>query len=151
VAGVTFFLTDGEGAQSTSYSTISMNGTPTVNLCAPGTNCGTTCSNNNPVPTQCMLFIQNPAAPSSTSISNPTNTVSLFNGTQNTTLSGLIYLPNQTYQNQGTASVNGCVGVIAKYFDIGGTPSFSDGCLPGNGIGGTTTTKTVYNTPYLYQ
>jgi hypothetical protein len=41
--------------------------------------------------------------------------------------------------------------VIAYYVDIGGTPTFSNGCLPGNGIGGTTTTVTNYSTPFLYQ
>jgi hypothetical protein len=161
VAGVTFFLTSGEGTGTYgtgSYATVSITGNPTLNLCAPGTNCGKNCTNN-AGPASCMLFVQNPAATQSTSLGQPSgtggnlspNTVNSFNGTQNSTLSGLIYLPNQTYQNQGTAKIGGCVGVIAKYFDIGGTPSFSDGCLPGNGIGGTTTTVTNYSNPALYQ
>jgi hypothetical protein len=98
-----------------------------------------------------MLFVQNPAAPASTGLSTPANTVNMFNGTASSTLSGLIYMSTQTYQNTGTSKIGGCVGVISDYFDIGGTPSFSDGCLPGTGIGGTTTTTTVFSNPHLYQ
>ena len=43
----------------------------------------------------------------------------------------------------GNSSIAGCTGVIAKYLDIGGTPAFSNGCLPGNGIGSTTTIKST--------
>jgi hypothetical protein len=66
-------------------------------------------------------------------------------------LSGLIYLPRQTFQSQGNSTIAGCFGVIAKYVDVGGTPTFSNGCLPGSGIGGTTTTTTVLSNPHLSQ
>lgn len=127
VAGVTFFLTDGEGTQSTTYATVSITGTPTLGLCAPGTDCGTTCTNN-AGPSSCMLFVQNPAAPASTGLSTPANTVNTFNGTASSTVSGLIYMSTQTYESTGTSKIGRCVCVIADYFDIGGTPSFSDGC-----------------------
>jgi hypothetical protein len=153
VPGVTFFLTHGDGAHSlgaSSYATTSIT-SGSVNLCAPGTNCTNTCSPNAAVPTQCMLFIQNPTATVSTALDTPATTVNSFAGNGARTLSGLIYLPTQTFSETGNGPILGCVAVIAKYFDIGGTPTFSDGCLPGNGIGGTTTTVTTFSPPYLYQ
>jgi len=98
-----------------------------------------------------MLFIQNPAATVSTALDTPASTLNSFAGNGARTLSGLIYLPKQTFSETGNGPILGCVAVIAKYFDIGGTPTFSDGCLPGNGIGGTTTTVTTFSPPYLYQ
>ena len=148
VAGVTFFLTNGEGSGTygtSSYATMSIQ-SGTVNLCSPGTNCGTTCTNS--TTTSCMLVIQNPAAPLSTGLKTINNTVV---GNGKNTLAGLVYLPKQTFSTVGGASIGGCFGVIAYYVDIGGTPTFSNGCLPGNGIGGGTTTTTTFSTPYLYQ
>ena len=156
-AGVTFFLSNGEGTGTFgtgSYATVNI-ASGTVTLCAPGTNCGTTCSAGSP--TSCMLFIQNPAAPASTALSTPAgtggtsspNTVNAFSGNGTRTLSGLIYLPKQTFSESGNGPIAGCVGVIAKYFDIGGTPTFSDGCLPGSGIGSTVTTS--LSNPHLSQ
>jgi Flp pilus assembly protein TadG len=148
VAGVTFFLTNGEGTGTygtSSYATMSIQ-SGTVNLCSPGTNCGTTCTNS--TATSCMLIIQNPAAPLSTGLKTINNIV---NGNGANTLAGLVYLRTQTFSTVGGASIGGCFGVIAYYVDIGGTPEFSNGCLPGNGIGGTTTTTTTFSTPYLYQ
>jgi hypothetical protein len=152
VAGVTFFLTKGDGANSlgpNSYATVGIT-SGNVNLCAPGTNCSTKCSDS-AGPTSCMLFIQNPAATVSTSLSTPGSTVNTFAGNGARTLSGLIYLPKQTFSETGNGPILGCVAAIAKYFDIGGTPIFSDGCLPGNGIGGGTTTVTSFSPPFLYQ
>jgi len=60
-------------------------------------------------------------------------------------------VPKQTFAESGNGPIQGCVGIIAKYFDIGGTPLFNNGCLPGSGIGGTTTTVTTWGTPFLYQ
>jgi Putative Flp pilus-assembly TadE/G-like len=159
VAGVTFYLTNGDGTHSlgaSSYATVSISGfgnNSTLALCSPGTNCGTGCTGS------CLLFVQGaPAAvlaqypvPQSTSQGTPGTTVSAFSGNGNSTLSGLIYLPKQTFQTQGNSTIGGCFGVVAKYIDVGGTPLFSNGCLPGNGIGGTTTTQTTWGTPYLYQ
>jgi hypothetical protein len=148
VAGVTFFLTNGDGANSlgtNSYAQVSIQ-SGTVNLCSPGTNCGTTCTNS--TSTSCMLFIQNPNATSSTGLKTVNN---IFNGNGKNTLSGLVYLPKQTFSTTGTSTIGGCFGVIARYVDVGGTPEFSNGCLPGNGIGSTTTTTTAYASPYLYQ
>jgi hypothetical protein len=148
VAGVTFFLTNGEGTGTygvNSYAQISIQ-SGTVNFCSPGTSCGTTCTNS--TTTSCMLFIQNPAAPLSTTLKSINNIV---NGNGKNTLAGLVYLPKQTFNTVGTSSIGGCFGVIAYFVDIGGTPTFSNGCLPGNGIGGGTTTVTNYSTPSLYQ
>jgi hypothetical protein len=95
-----------------------------------------------------MLFIQNTAAPLSTTLKSINNIV---NGNGKNTLAGLVYLPKQTFSTTGTSSIGGCFGVIAYFVDIGGTPEFSNGCLPGNGIGGTTTTTTSFTPPTLYQ
>jgi len=143
VAGVTFFLTNGEGATASSYATMSIQ-SGTVKLCSPGTNCGTTCTNA--TQTSCLLIIQNPAAPLSTGLKTINNIV---NGNGTNILAGLVYLPKQTFSTVGTSSIGGCFGVIAYYIDIGGTPEFSNGCLPGNGIGGTTQVSII--DPYLYQ
>jgi Flp pilus assembly protein TadG len=148
VAGVTFFLTNGEGTGAfgtSSYATVSIQ-SGTVNLCSPGTNCGTTCTNS--IATSCMLIIQNPAAPLSTTLKSINNIV---NGNGKNTLAGLVYVPKQTFSTIGTSSIGGCFGVIAYFVDIGGTPEFSNGCLPGNGIGGTTTTITSLSPPTLFQ
>ena len=149
-AGVTFFLTNGQGNGTfgtNSYAVAAIT-SGNVSLCAPGTNCGTTCTNA-AGPTSCMLFIQNPAATVSTALNTPAGTVNSFSGNGTRTLSGLIYLPKQTFSESGNGPISGCVGVIAKYLDIGGTPTFSDGCLPGYGIGSTVTT--VLSNPHLSQ
>jgi hypothetical protein len=156
-AGVTFFLTNGEGTGTFgtgSYASINIT-SGNVSLCAPGTNCGTSCAASGP--TACMLFLQNPAATISTALNTPQgtggttspNTVNSFAGNGSRTLAGLIYLPKQTFAESGNGPIAGCVAVIAKYFDIGGTPTFSDGCLPGNGIGSTVTTS--LSNPHLSQ
>jgi Flp pilus assembly protein TadG len=159
-AGVTFILTNGDGANSlgtSSYAHVAIT-SGTISLCAPGTSTGTTCTTSNfgsqcagNAPTSCLLFVQNPAATTSTADGNPSSTNNTFNGNGTRTLSGLIYLPKQTFAEAGNGPILGCVGIIAKYVDIGGTPLFSNGCLPGNGIGGTTTTVTTWGTPFLYQ
>jgi hypothetical protein len=159
-AGVTFILTNGNGANSlgtSSYAHVAIT-SGTISLCAPGTSTGTTCTTANfgsqctgSAPTSCLLFVQNPAATISTADGNPSSTNNTFSGNGTRTLSGLIYLPKQTFAESGNGPIQGCVGIIAKYFDIGGTPLFSNGCLPGNGIGGTTTTVTTWGSPFLYQ
>jgi Flp pilus assembly protein TadG len=160
-AGVTFLLTNGDGANSlgtSSYAHVAIT-SGTVSLCAPGTSTGTTCTTtnfgtqctNSAGSTSCLLFVQNPAATTSTADGNPSSTSNTFNGNGTRTLSGLIYLPKQTFAEAGNGPIQGCVGIIAKYIDVGGTPLFNNGCLPGNGIGGTTTTTTTWGTPFLYQ
>jgi Flp pilus assembly protein TadG len=159
-AGVTFYLTNGDGANSLgagSYATMNIT-SGAISLCAPGTNCGTTCVSGG----SCLLFVQGaPAAvlaqhPVPTLTANPngtacTTTCNSFAGNGSRTISGLIYIPQQAFQLAGNSSIGGCFGVVAKYIDDGGIPTFSDGCLPGNGIGGTTTTTTTWSIPYLYQ
>jgi hypothetical protein len=149
-AGVTFYLGNGYGANSRGASgtaTVAMSGfgnSSTVSLCAPGTGCGTGCTGS------CLLFVQNPATTTiSTAQGTPTTSVNSFSGNGASTISGLVYLPRQTFQTQGNSSIAGCFGVVAKYIDVGGTPSFTNGCLPGNGIGGGTIT--VLSSPYLAQ
>jgi len=159
-AGVTFFLTNGDGTNSlgtNSYAHVAIT-SGTISLCAPGTSSGTTCTTTNfgsgctaTTSTSCLLFVQNPAATTSTADGNPSSTNNTFDGNGTRTLSGLIYLPKQTFAEAGNGPIQGCVGIIAKYVDIGGTPLFSNGCLPGNGIGGTTTTVTSWGSPFLYQ
>jgi Flp pilus assembly protein TadG len=147
-AGVTFFLTNGEGAGTygvNSFATVTINGNASLALCAPGTvAAGKVCDGTSTQCTgTCMLFVQNPAATA------PATTINAFNGTANSVLSGLIYLPKETFQASGNGTVGGCFGVIADFIDVGGTPTFANGCLPGHGIGGTTNTS--LSTPYLYQ
>jgi Flp pilus assembly protein TadG len=159
--GVTFLLTNGDGANSrgaTSFASVQIT-SGTISLCAPDTtqtgpfctdkNFGSQCSGSSP--TSCILFAQNPAATVSTSDGGPSSTNNTFNGNGTRTLSGLIYLSTQTFAEGGNGPIQGCVGIIAKYLDIGGTPLFNNGCLPGNGIGGITTTVTTWGSPYLYQ
>jgi hypothetical protein len=147
-AGVTFFLTNvANGGSATPYATVAIT-SGSVSLCAPNTSCGTSCTAT--VSTSCMLFIQNPVATPSSGNGNPSSTISSFAGNGSRTLAGLIYLPKQTFQETGNGPIEGCVAVVAKYFDIGGTPIFSDGCLPGNGIGSTTVTTTL-SLPHLSQ
>jgi hypothetical protein len=99
-----------------------------------------------------MLFIQDPAATASTSDGTPTNTNNTFSGNGHRVLSGLVYLSKQTFSESGNGPIDGCFGLIAKWVDVGGTPTFANGCLPGNGIGGTpgTITTSLVN-PRLYQ
>jgi hypothetical protein len=104
-----------------------------------------------------MLFIQNPSVPceqqhtcESTAYNQPAKAINSFVGNGSRTLSGLIYLSKQTFSMTGSGPILGCVGVVAKYLDIGGDPVFSNGCLPGGGIGSTTVTTTLSN-PYLSQ
>jgi hypothetical protein len=144
-AGVTFYLTNGEGSGTfgtSSYAHISVS-SGNVTLCAPGTACGTGCTGS------CLLFVQNPAATASTANGTPASTNNTFSGNGTRLLSGLIYLPKQTLTVSGNSTIGGCVGLIAKYIDVGGTPTFSNGCLPGTGIGGSTTTTTTTTPPAL--
>jgi Flp pilus assembly protein TadG len=162
VAGVTFYLMKGDGANtrgSSVYAQVSIS-SGNVSLCAPGTtvtgttcnatNYGTTCTNA--TSTSCMLFIQDPVATPSVTIGSPATTDNTFSGNGTRVLSGLLYLPQQTFDESGNGPINGCFGLIAKYVDVGGTPTFANGCLPGNGIGGTPgkTTSSLTN-PRLYQ
>ena len=159
--GVTFLLTNGDGDNSLgagSYAAVKIT-SGNISLCAPGTtSIGPTCTTANfgsgctvTNSTSCLLFAQNPAATTSTGDGNPPTTNNTFSDNGTRTLSGLNYLSKQTFAESGNGPSNGCVGIIAKYFDIGGTPLFNNGCLPGNGIGGTTTTVTTWGTPTLYQ
>ena len=51
-------------------------------------------------------------------------------------LSGVLYFPKQNVSLTGNGPLTGeCVGVVAKYLDVGGNPLFrNDGCLPGSGV-----------------
>jgi Flp pilus assembly protein TadG len=152
-AGVTFYLMKGDGANSRGpsyYATVNIHGmgnSGILAICAPGTVAsGTACGDrsNNSCSGTCMLFVSDPTATGnglSTSQGTPSSSINVFSGNANTTLGGLAYLPTETFQTQGNTTILGCFGVIAKYIDVGGTPVFSDGCLPGNGVGSTTTTS----------
>jgi Flp pilus assembly protein TadG len=151
-AGVTFYLGNGYGANSrgaTVTAIVSISGfgggvdASTLVLCAPGTSCGTGCTGS------CQLFMQNPEATESTAQSVPDTTVNSFSGNGDTTISGLVYLPKQTFRSDGNSEIQGCFGVVAKYVDVGGTPTFTNGCLPGNGTG--SDIITVLINPYLAQ
>ena len=152
--GVTFVLTNGTGAKANSYAIITMSsgsfGTtanpftaPAAAINANGSACIGTCANT----TQGLVFFQDRNATASTANATSGSTVSTFSGNGSRTIYGVIYLPNQTFAQSGNGQISGnCVGLVAKYINVAGTPSFSNGCLPGTGIGpigGTTTTKST--------
>jgi hypothetical protein len=77
-------------------------------------------------------------------------TLNIFAGNGTRNLSGLIYLPRQTVTLQGNGPVNGCAGMIAKFMDVAGTPTFTNGCLPNGGFGGTPGSTSIFS-PRLFQ
>lgn len=140
--GVTFVLT--KTPSGTAYANLNVT-SGSIELTAPplgqpinpdGSLCTGSCANT----TDQIVFFQDRAAflasgPSScgTAASN----CLAGNGTR--IISGSLYFPNQTIAFQGTSSIGGtCFGAVAKYVDVGGTPTFSDGCLPGTMQGGKT-------------
>jgi len=141
--GVTFFQSGG--------GYISILGNANYNLCAPGTvasghQCDSTSTACNNAAGSCILFVQKATLPGSAT------TVNDFSGTQSSVFSGLIYLPDETFRSGGNGTVGGCFGVVAQYVLVQGTPTFSQGCLPGNGIGGTNVPgTTTASSPSLYQ
>ena len=152
--GVTFVLTNGAGATASSYATVSLtSGTfgttanpftaPAASINPDGSACSGTCANT----TQGLVFFQDRTATASIGVSTPASTDNIFAGNGSRTIYGVIYLPQQTFHQSGNGQIVGnCVGVIAKYILVGGTPAFSNGCLPGTGIvgiGGTTTTRST--------
>lgn len=153
-AGVTFVLTNVAGGNT--YPTMSISGNNTVNLVAPTKNInadGSACSNCANT-TEGMIVFQDRNAPATNSVTNggtvsPSGTVSSFSGCGNSptcrTLSGTLYLPKQTMNISGNGTVQGtCFGLVAKYIDDAGTPTFLNGCLPGSPGGGTSTTTGTF-------
>ena len=155
-AGVTFYLTHGEGSGTfgtNSYAHINIT-SGNIKLCAPGTTSGAACDTTSTTcaaGSSCVLFFQDRNATASTSNGAPANTVNTFAGNGTRVFAGLMYLPKQTFWIAGNSTIGGCLGVIANYVEVGGTPTFSNGCLPGGGFGGGTITITVYNPPQLTQ
>jgi len=155
VAGVTFVLTN--AANGTTYAQYAISGNNSLNFTAPPHNInadGSACSENCANTTFGMIIFQDRNAPNTTALdsggtatsSNPAagstlNTMAgCGNNTSCRTLSGSLYLPNQTANFSGDGQVNGtCFGIVAKYLDDAGTPIFQNGCLPGTtgGSGGT--------------
>jgi hypothetical protein len=141
-AGVTFYLTHGAGTSANTYARVAI-ASGSVSLCAPGTACGTGCTGS------CLLFIQDPSATPTTSTDSsgnatPSTTINTFAGNGTRVLAGLLYFKNQTVSLQGNGPISGCAGVISKYLDVAGTPTFSNGCLPNGGFGSATTTVTTF-------
>jgi len=154
-AGVTFVLTN--VAAGATYATLSMSGNNTVNLTAPvndinpnGSACSPNCANT----TKGLIVFQDRNAPATNSVSSggtvaPSGTLNSFSGCGNSqtcrTLSGTLYLPKQTMNISGNGTVQGtCFGLVAKYIDDAGTPTFMNGCLPGSPGGGTSTTTGTF-------
>jgi hypothetical protein len=151
-AGVTFVLTNTAGG--TTYAQFTVSGNNTSNLIAPtndinadGSPCSSACANT----THGMIVFQDRAAPNTTVLSSsgtPTSsnaaagtTLNSLSGCGNSmtcrTLSGTLYLPNQTLNFSGNGIVQGtCFGLVSKYLDDAGTPTFQNGCLPGTTGGG---------------
>jgi Flp pilus assembly protein TadG len=153
-AGVSFVLTNTAGG--TTYAQFTVSGNNTLNLTAPasninadGSSCPTACANT----TFGMIIFQDRNAPITTALgsggavtsSNASagSTLNSLAGCGNNqtcrTLSGSLYLPNQTLNFSGNGTVQGtCFGLVSKYLDDAGTPIFQNGCLPGTtgGSGG---------------
>ena len=151
-AGVTFVLTNTAGG--TTYAQFTVSGNNTTNLIAPtndinadGTPCSSACANT----TSGMIIFQDRNAPTTTALSSSggvTSSNSAAGSTLNSlsgcgnnqtcrALSGTLYVPNQTLNFSGNGIVQGtCFGLVSKYLDDAGTPTFQNGCLPGTTGGG---------------
>jgi Flp pilus assembly protein TadG len=152
---VTFVLTNIAGGSI--YAQYAFAGNNSINFTAPpnninddGSACTTTICPNT---TWGMIIFQDRNAPNTTALSsggtatssnaNAGSTLNSMSGCGNNTcrtLSGSIYVPNQTANFSGNGQVNGtCFGVVSKYLDDAGVPIFQNGCLPGTtgGSGGT--------------
>ena len=154
-AGATFVLTNVAGGAA--YATMSMSGNNTVNFTAPVNDInpnGSACSSNCANTTKGLIVFQDRNAPATNSVSSggavaPSGTLNSFSGCGNSqtcrTLSGTLYLPKQTMNISGNGTVQGtCFGLVAKYIDDAGTPTFMNGCLPGSAGGGTSTTTGTF-------
>jgi hypothetical protein len=145
--GVTFVLTNVTAGSSYARFTVSGNNTvdlvaPANNINADGTPCASGCANT----TFGMIIFQDRNAPETASLSTggtptPATTLNSLAGCGNNqtcrTLSGSLYFPKQTLSFTGNGIVQGtCFGLVAKYFDDAGTPTFQNGCLPGTTGGG---------------
>jgi hypothetical protein len=151
-AGVTFVLTNTSGG--TTYAQFAVSGNNMISLIAPandinsdGSSCASNCANT----TGGMIVFQDRSAPTTTALSsgggvtssNPAagSTLNSLSGCGNNqtcrTLSGTLYLPKQTLNFSGNGIVQGtCFGLVSKYLDDAGTPTFQNGCLPGTTGGG---------------
>jgi hypothetical protein len=101
-----------------------------------------------------MIVFQDRNAPATASLplgglANNDPTLNSLSGCGNNqtcrTLSGTLYLPKQTLNFSGNGIVQGtCFGLVSKYLDDAGTPTFMNGCLPGSTGGGTSTTTGTF-------
>jgi hypothetical protein len=152
---VTFVLTNVAGG--TIYPQYQISGNNSLNFTAPPNNIngdGTACTTTTcPNTTWGMIIFQDRNAPITTAVStggavtssnpNAGSTLNSMAGCGNNTcrtLSGSLYLPNQTANFSGNGQVLGtCFGLVSKYLDDAGVPIFQNGCLPGTtgGSGGT--------------
>jgi len=146
--GVTFVLTNVAGGSN--YARFTVSGNNTLSLTAPPNNInpdGSVCSSGCANTTFGMIIFQDRNAPTTTSLdtsgnTTPSTTLNSLSGCGNNptcrTLSGTLYLPNQTLSFSGNGTVQGtCFGLVSKYLDDSGTPTFQNGCLPGTtGPGG---------------
>jgi putative Flp pilus-assembly TadE/G-like protein len=150
-AGVTFVLTNTNGG--TTYAQYNISGNNSINFTAPANNInadGSPCASNCVNTTFGMIIFQDRNAPITTALgsggtvtsSNAAagTTLNTFAGCGNNTcrsLSGSIYVPNQTANFSGNGQIAGtCFGLVAKYIDDAGVPIFQNGCLPGTTGGG---------------
>jgi hypothetical protein len=115
---------------------------PANDINPDGSSCESNCANT----TGGMIVFQDRSAPTTTALSsgggvtssNPAagSTLNSLSGCGNNqtcrTLSGTLYLPKQTLNFSGNGIVQGtCFGLVSKYLDDAGTPTFQNGCLPG--------------------
>ena len=150
-AGVTFVLTNTAGGST--YAQYAFAGNNAVNFTAPQSNInadGTVCASGCANTTLGMLIFQDRNAPNTIALTTAgavtssnlaagttVNGMTGCGGNTCRTLTGTLYTPNQTANFGGNGQVNGtCFGVVSKYLDVNGTPTFQNGCLPGTTGGG---------------
>jgi len=156
-AGVTFVLTNVGTGTTGPYATFNISSNGSVNLVAPANNInadGTSCSSGCANTTAGMIVFQDRNAPATTllpggGLANTDPTLNSLSGCGNNpicrTLSGTLYLPKQTLNFSGNGIVQGtCFGLVSRYLDDAGTPTFQNGCLPGSTGGSTSTTTGTF-------
>ncbi len=151
-AGVTFVLT--KTASGTTYAQMNVSGSGSINFTAPPNNInanGSACASNCANTTFGMIIFQDRNAPESLALDDggavtssnlaAGTTLNSMNGCGSNpscrTLSGSLYFPKQTLAFSGNGTVQGtCFGLVSKYLDDAGSPTFQNGCLPGTTGGG---------------
>jgi Flp pilus assembly protein TadG len=124
-SGCTFVLSSRTAATNpNSIGSVSMNGSATLNLSAPGTSATAPASNY-----EGLIFYQDRRATSCTG-----SNCNLINGNSSSFLQGGLYFPNQSLQFSGTAGMNtNCLQLVALTLTYTGNSSISNSCPADSG------------------